>query len=194
MSDRPRSIPSYRRTAKQTYRYATRDRSQGRAQTRGRSQGRAQADRYATRGRPKTEPKPPGILSDKQKSAVADAIKALARIQAAVQVGVTFPKYSELVIDAKAAMNEAERLLPRGELLTNLDVAMQAYSDASTVWNHKIQHGVPLSKGYGHGEIMTRYNLPIDDRGGVERADPDLAMQIMWKIAATKLAAARDLQ
>jgi len=103
-------------------------------------------------------------LSNKQQSAVADAIKALARIQAAVQAGVTFPKYSELVIDAKAAMNEAERLLPRGELLTNLDVAMQAYSDASTVWNHKIPHGVPLSKGYGHGEIMTRYNLPIDNR------------------------------
>src|SRR5207249_11501881 len=80
---------------------------------------------------------PPLILTQKQKAAAADAIKALARVEAAVQVGVNFQKYMELVIDAKAAVNEADRVVPSGDILTELSGAMEAYSDAGTVWNHK---------------------------------------------------------
>lgn len=138
------------------------------------------------------EPAPALILSEKQQAAVGDAIKALARIEAAAQVGVTLTKYMELVIDAKAAVNEADRLLPGCELLTNLDEAMRAYGDAGTVWNHKIKfRSLGLKKEYGHAETIARYNLPLNENG---EADRDLAMQIMWQVAATKLAAARSLQ
>ena len=57
-----------------------------------------------------TEPPDPP-LTEKQKAAAADAIKALGRIDAAVEVGVTYQQYGQLVIDAKAVVNEAERIL-----------------------------------------------------------------------------------
>lgn len=140
------------------------------------------------------EPAPPPILSEKQKAAVGDAIKALARIEAAVQVGVNFQKYTELVIDAKAAVNEADRLLPDCELLTSLDESMRAYGDAATVWNHKIKYSSVglLEKAYG--AVIDRYNLPLREKNGRMEASPDVAMQVMWHVAATKLAAARILQ
>src|SRR5262245_12904651 len=62
-------------------------------------------------------------LTQKQRSGGTDAIKALERIKAAVEVGVDIKRYSELVGDAKAAVNEAERTLPRDEFLTNLSEA-----------------------------------------------------------------------
>src|SRR5262249_9409187 len=49
-----------------------------------------------------------------QKEATAAAIKALERVKAATQVGVDFKQYGGMVIDAKFAVNEAERILPDG--------------------------------------------------------------------------------
>src|SRR5262249_3403501 len=81
---------------------------------------------------------PPVVLTEKQKAAAADAIKALGRIEAAVQVGVNFQQYGQLVIDAKAAVNEAKRTLPAGKLLASLSMCMVAYQDANTVWDLKV--------------------------------------------------------
>jgi hypothetical protein len=138
------------------------------------------------------DPDPRVILSEKQKAVAADAIKALARIEAAVQVGVNFPKYTELVIDAKAAVNEADLHLPDCELLTKLDECMQAYGDAASAWSHKIQwqkRGIMV--GGTCGELIDRYELPLNEKG---RASEDVAMQVIWQVAATKLTAARILQ
>src|SRR5262249_13298421 len=68
----------------------------------------------------------------------AKAINALGRIEAAVEVGVTYGRLGELLGDAKAAVNEAERVLPSGEMRTNLSGAMRAYVDARQVWDFKI--------------------------------------------------------
>src|SRR5262245_18221992 len=78
-------------------------------------------------------------LTEKEKEAAAAAIKALERVKAATQVGVNFQRYGELVIDAKSAVNEAERVLPDGDLRFYLSRAVRAYTDANTVWNDKIR-------------------------------------------------------
>lgn len=133
-------------------------------------------------------------LTEKQKAAAADAIKALGRIEAAVEVGVNFQQYSQLLIDAKPVVNEAERMLPVGEMVKDLTENMNAYKDAREVWSHKIQYpsiGGKIKKEYGFGDIITGYNLQVDQK---QEADSDTAMQIIWGVAATKLAHARSLQ
>jgi hypothetical protein len=135
-------------------------------------------------------------LTERQKAAAADAIKALARIEAAVQVGVIYQQYGQQVIDAKAVVNETARVLPQGEMLTNLSNCMDAYRDAGSVWNFKIQFPtLALMKELGHGEIIERYKLPLRTvkRKNEEIASPDEAMQIMWRVGAEKLAKARSL-
>jgi len=146
----------------------------------------------------KGQPQPPRVwLTEKQKSAAADAIKALGRVEAAVQVGVNFQQYSQLVIDAKAVVNEAERTLPAGEMRNNLTEATDAYKDAATVWDHKIQFpSLGLMKDLGDGEIISRYKLPLapDPTDNKLQANPNLAMQVIWAVGAKKLATARSLQ
>jgi hypothetical protein len=131
------------------------------------------------------------LLSEKQKAAASDAIKAIGKIEAGAQVGVNFQQYGQLVIDAKAVVNEAMQILPSGELLTNLEEAMDAYKDARTVWNHKIQFSsLGLKKEYGQGELIERYALPLNEQ---KVADPELAMQVMWAVGAERLTIARAL-
>jgi hypothetical protein len=130
-------------------------------------------------------------LTEKQKTAAADAIKALGKVEAAVEVGVNFQRYSELVIDAKAAVNDAERALPTGEPLASLREAMGAYADGVTVWNHKIQFGgLGLKEEFGHGEIIARYKLPLNEK---KRASEDVALQVIWAAARKATERARSL-
>jgi hypothetical protein len=140
-------------------------------------------------------PDPP--LTEKQKAAAADAIKALGRIDAAVEVGVTYQQYGQLVIDAKAVVNETARVLPQGKMLTNLTETMDAYKDAGTIWNRKIRYpNLGLSKE-SYGELIDRYKVPVSTVDFLgkprEEADPDLAMQVIWGVGAEKLAKARSL-
>jgi hypothetical protein len=130
------------------------------------------------------------MLSEQQKAAAADAIKALDRVKAAVEVGVTFQKYSELVIDAKAAVNEAERTLPNGDIVANLSGAVQAYKDVVAIWNRKIQRDVYY---IDDRNIIERYKLPTYKGAESSRnAEIEVSMQIIWAFAAEKLANARS--
>jgi hypothetical protein len=154
------------------------------------------ADTAANQSKDKPSLHFPVMLTEKQKAAAADAIKALGRVEAAVEVGVNYRQYSQLVIDAKAVVNEAKRALPAGNLLTSLSECMLAYGDAATVWNHKIQYGFGLYKRFGHGGIIKRYKLPVKFNQAYkeEGANPDLSMQIIWAAGAKALANARSQQ
>jgi hypothetical protein len=158
------------------------------------------------------------LLPRPGKKEAADAIKALDRVKAAVEVGVTFQKYGELVIDAQTAVNDAKRALPDGDLVANLSGAVQAYKDVVTIWNFKIQHPeVKLHDDVGFKEINARYSLKkllkgvLEANGELKKIkenrknlglsdeyelspEPDWAMQIIWAVAGEKLANARRLQ
>jgi hypothetical protein len=78
-------------------------------------------------------------LSAEQTLAAKEAFKALGRIEAAVEVGVAFQQYTQLVIDAKAAVNEATRLLPASLMSTNLTEAMDEYASVASRWSRRFQ-------------------------------------------------------
>ena len=129
-------------------------------------------------------------LSEVQKQARAECIKALGRVEASVEVGVNYQRYTDLVIDAKAESNEAMRLLPSGELKTNLSDAIEAYQDAGMVWKYKIQYDALGLRGFWHPDILARYKF--EETG--KKSDSESAMQLMWRVASTKLSAARAIK
>jgi hypothetical protein len=159
------------------------------------------------------------LFARNQKAAVADALKALDRIEAATQRAlapyrVNYEDYSQLVLDAQAKVNDAQRTLPSGELSRAITDAMDAYKDADRIWKYKIQFNeIPLSRGYSGREIaaiIDRYRLPLTKDPNVlepdptdptnrkqkpaERIHPNIAMQLIWAVAKEKLAKARALQ
>jgi hypothetical protein len=83
-------------------------------------------------------------LSGRQRAATKNVLTALKKIQAAVEVGVSYQQYSQLVIEAKAAVNEASSQVPDGELKQELLAAMEAYSDASEGWANSETSNMPL--------------------------------------------------
>jgi hypothetical protein len=76
-----------------------------------------------------------GGLSAEQRKLAEDALKALRKVEAATQVGVSYQQYGQLVIDAKAQVNEASAKLPDGELKKELEAAMESYADAQDGWS-----------------------------------------------------------
>lgn len=100
-----------------------------------------------------------GGLSGKQKSAAQDAIAALKKIQAATQVGVNYQQYGMLLIEAKDKVNSANTALPDGELKTELNAAMDAYTDASAGWGAHIQNGFFRADSELGQQLIQKYSV-----------------------------------
>jgi hypothetical protein len=129
-----------------------------------------------------------GGSSSKQDPAVNEAIKALRKIEAATQVGVNFPQYNQLLIEAKAQVNEASAKLTDGELKRELNLAMEAYVDAGQVWNNKIQQRLFLPNIEPGKTIIPKYSLKTQINFlGQPEANMDAALQTIWAAAKTHL-------
>jgi hypothetical protein len=143
---------------------------------------------------------------------VTDAIKALGKVNAAVEVGVNFQEYGRLLIDAKAAVNEAQEVFPDEKIKENVNGAMKAYLDAQAI--HTFGVKFLLENPYGlsrkwQGDVISNYRLDqlpeiIEDskRANLGKDVPasqmfinsNLAIKAIWKVAAERLAKARKLQ
>jgi len=110
-----------------------------------------------------------------------DAVAALQKLQAATQVGVNYQTYGQLLIDAKAKVNDAMKSLPDGELKTEINGAMDSYADAATVWGRKIEgHSLYGDNSEPDKTLIAKYSIPLDDHTYGKTADPSKAMQIIW--------------
>lgn len=140
-----------------------------------------------------------GGLSSKQKTAASEAVAALRKIHAATEVGVNYQQYGMLVIDAKDKVNNANSVLPEGELKTRLNAAVDAYTDANQAWGTKVSSSIGLKPDTEPGAtLMRKYNLkPHSMSSGnkllAEWIDPDETMQAAWGAAATHLLAVQKL-
>lgn len=137
-----------------------------------------------------------GGLSGKQRAATETAIKSLRKIEAATQVGITFVPYGQLIVEAKAAVNDAVATLPNCDLRIELNATMDAYADVGQVWNAKIQNNGTLYSKYGLGlNMIPKYSLPAkktdfgaDTLG--DHVEAEIAMQMIWVAAADHLKSA----
>lgn len=73
------------------------------------------------------------------------ALRALRKLAGATEVGVNYQQYSALVIDAKAAVDEALATASDEALKTELKSSMDAYVDAGRVWDDMVS--IPSSRG-----------------------------------------------
>lgn len=72
-------------------------------------------------------------------SEAKEALRALRKIEAATQVGVTYQEYGSLIIDAQAKVNEATAKLPDGELKQNLYGTITLYAKIRELWGTQIK-------------------------------------------------------
>jgi hypothetical protein len=136
-----------------------------------------------------------GSLSGKQDTAAREAVAALRKIEVAVQVGVSYQQYGPLLIEAKSKVNEANTVLPEGELKNRLNSAMDAYVDAGQVWALKVGGTNLLPEREPGATLMRKYNLKTQTISSVSLTyiDPDEAMQAMWGAALGHLLIAQKV-
>lgn len=128
--------------------------------------------------------------NQKQKTSAIEAIKSLKKIEAATQVGMNKAKYSDLLIEAKTAVNQAKGVLPDNELKKELDSAMNCYVDAGIFWDGKVisHDGKNIGKKYFKEEIDEDL-LKLDTKSELK----DLYLQGMWVKAKEHLEKANKL-
>lgn len=118
--------------------------------------------------------------SAKQTEAVESALKSLGKLKAATEVGVNVQQYGQLLIEAKAAVNQAVELLPDGELKKTLNDSMQAYQDAHTFWTSHIAGGLSSYSGVGPS-LMDKYKL--ESSSFTFGANVNEGLTVIWNAA-----------
>jgi hypothetical protein len=103
---------------------------------------------------PAKEEKAPKRTVTKSDPTIDQAFKTLRKIMAATEVGVNMMEYGKLVIDAKAAMNDAIPNISDIELKKEVQESMQSYVDALKAWNLSI----------GDDLLTVRPNLELNPR------------------------------
>jgi len=125
-------------------------------------------------------------LTAVQRSAIDNAVAAIGKVNAAVEVGVNFPTYGQLLIDAKAATNHAVEVGATPAIIKILQDTMQNYVDAAKAWQSKVQYpNLKLTSVYGDGALLQKYGLLPTNGKKDEGIDPDTAMQKIWSVAGS---------
>lgn len=70
--------------------------------------------------------------------AVRDALKGLHTLVSATDVGVTYDEYRSRLIEAKTVVDEANSVLPDGDLKREMTAAITAYMDMGKLWQKYI--------------------------------------------------------
>lgn len=63
------------------------------------------------------------------------ALKALRKLSTAVDIGINFLFYKNLLLEVKTEVDESLATMPEGELKQEISLAVEAYVDAGYAWN-----------------------------------------------------------
>ncbi len=121
-----------------------------------------------------------------QKNAANNALKALRKLTAATEVGVSPIQYQQMLIDMRAEVNETLSVLPNGELKTEISAAADAYKDASTIWQASIvakQNNLTLSILLDSYRLDDGKTIPEKYGKSGDYYSEDAATSTIWKVA-----------
>jgi hypothetical protein len=121
-------------------------------------------------------------------SSADEAIKALRKIEAATQVGVTYQQYRDLLIDAKAKVNEATATTHSPEFKSELNAAMDAYDDAGTAWGDMLEYDFMETEYEPWHTIQQKYSIPEDHSNQMSKgASRQTVLNTIWAAASAHL-------
>lgn len=123
--------------------------------------------------------------------AASDALKSLRKLSGAAQVGSNLQEYTSRLIDAKAEVDEKAAQLPEGELKQEIKSALEAYTDAKTIW-------AVFGRGYVDEtlepgkSIISKYNVPKGSNYTSGR-DLETTLSTIWQAADKHIEKATEL-
>jgi hypothetical protein len=120
-------------------------------------------------------------------------------IEGAIEVGVNYPKLSELTQTFATELNiatEAAKTESEKEVASAYAAVLPPLKDSLTVWTVRIREG-NIFATYGSRELvplMDKYNIkPVHEYKGGQNYDGENALRDIWADATKKLTVANDL-
>ncbi|OLE53286.1 MAG: hypothetical protein AUG51_13795 [Acidobacteria bacterium 13_1_20CM_3_53_8] len=128
-----------------------------------------------------------------------EAVRVLRRLNSAIDVGVSYAQYSQILIEVKGSVDEALASIPAGELRNEITLAMEAYADAGQAWNVMIQNGRSYSSDILSvyppiGALITKYSVPVKRQSGnFAIVNNRTMLSTIWQAARTHIDRASSL-
>lgn len=128
-------------------------------------------------------------LTQAIKSKVDIALKALRKMKASTDVGVTMSEYSSRLIDTKVDVDEAVEALPSGFLREELKLALQAFIDVGKAWQEMGKYNFLILMDDMSWVLIGRYGLrPVTRTSSEDSFLPRTDIQsTIWDIASKHL-------
>ncbi len=114
------------------------------------------------------------------------ALKSLRKIAGATEIGINVQDYGSRLIDTKADIDEQLAQLPEGEVKKEIQLALQAYVDAHSIWSASAEYDFVLVKA-ATADILKKYNIPTKQNADDKKynippsANKHLALNLIWK-------------
>jgi hypothetical protein len=119
-------------------------------------------------------------LDTKNATAINNVLKALHKINGVTEIDISYSLYGEKVVDTKGEVSENLFDVPDGDIKNELQKAMDAYSDALSIWKDCIEAKY----------ISIVNESPIIDKYNIERYSPSeyaLVNEIYRKLLLTQI-------
>ena len=138
----------------------------------------------ATASQPQPAPTPDAVIINGRK-----AYAALRKLSAGAQIKLPYSQYAGLLIETKAAVDEAFAAMPDGVVKANLAKANEAFTDAAQAWGAATTVGVlPIATEPG-ATLMKKYAIKpaVNAVGQEDRLLLDVTLTTIWEAANKEL-------
>jgi hypothetical protein len=143
-------------------------------------------DSFLSRITPPSKPIPNPVIDN--------ALTSLRRMSSATEVGINFREYSKRLIDLKFEVEEDIAKLPDSELKQQIQLCLQAYIDAATVWRESSGYDFIPTKFEPVKTLQKQYAIPNGKRNSIDVVLKDQALSKIWAAARKNLERSTELQ
>jgi hypothetical protein len=121
--------------------------------------------------------------------AARKAYQALRKLADAVQLGLPYPQFGNLLIEVKPTVEEALAALPETALKADLKEALAAYVEGGQAWAAmQVTGALPIATEPG-ATLMKKYEIKpsVNALGAADHLRLDVTLSVIWATAAKRL-------
>jgi hypothetical protein len=127
--------------------------------------------------------------SDPGLPAARKAYAALRKMADAAQIGLPYPQYGPLLIEVRQVVAEATRGMPESYLKNDINLAIEAYTDAGKAWGIIQSKGILKIATEPGASLMKKYDIKpgVNALGQADHLPLDATLGAIWAVAGMRL-------
>jgi hypothetical protein len=131
----------------------------------------------------------PATVSDHGLPAAHRAYASLRKLADAAQIGLPYPQYGPLLIEVRQQVEEATRAIPESAIKNDINLALEAYTDAGKAWGIIQAKGILRISTEPGASLMKKYDIrpAVNALGQADRLPLHATLSAIWAVAGLRL-------